>query len=197
MADLPRPHRLNPGDIAPVHSFRTIRGTEVDIMAQAMPTHIQFRRFAGCPVCNLHLRSLIQRKTEVDAAVREVVLFHSSVEELLIHAADLPFDVVADPDKTIYRAFGVESGRRAPLDRRAWPTIARSVVRTLPDAMTGRKPVPPLNPAGGRHGLPADFLITPDGCIEACKYGDHADDQWTVDDVLALVAWISPRSARA
>jgi peroxiredoxin len=197
MADLPRPHRLNPGDIAPVHSFRTIHGAVVDIIAQALPTHIQFRRFAGCPVCNLHLRSLIQRKTEVDAAVREVVLFHSSVEELLIHAADLPFDVVADPDKTIYRAFAVESDRRALLDRRAWPTIARSGVRTLPDAMTGHRPVPPLNPAGGRHGLPADFLITPDGCIEACKYGDHADDQWTVDDVLALVAWISPRSARA
>jgi peroxiredoxin len=184
MADLPEPHHLNPGSIAPVHSFRTIRGAEVDVKAQALPTHIQFRLFAGCPVCNLHLRSLVQRKTEIGAAVREVVLFHSSVEELLIHAADLPFDVVADPDKTIYRAFGVQSDRIA-LERRAWPTIA------------GHNPVPPLEPAGGRHGLPADFLVTPDGRIEACKYGNHADDQWTVDDVLALVAWISPRSARA
>ena len=195
MADLPRRHRLSPGDIAPVYSFRTIHGAVVDIKAQALPTHIQFRRFAGCPDCNLHLRSLLQRKPEIDAAVREVVLFRSSVEELLIHAADLPFDVVADPDKTIYRAFGVESNRRALLDRGA--TIARSVARSLPDAMTGHRPVPPFNPAGGRHGLPADFLVTPDGHVEACKYGDHADDQWTVDDVLALVAWISPRSARA
>lgn len=192
-----KPRRLNAGDVAPIRSFNSIRNTTIAVEEQDRPIHIQFRRFAGCPVCSLHLKSFVRRRAEITAAVREVVLFHSTVEDLLLHSADLPFDVVADPDKAIYRAFGVESGTRALLHRQAWPTIARSVARALPDVISGRKPSPPLNPAGGRYGLPADFLVTPDGRIEACKYGEHADDQWSVDDVLALATWITPHHARA
>jgi hypothetical protein len=33
-------------------------------------------------------------------------------------------------------------------------------------------------------GLPADFLIATDGRVRACKYGEHADDQWSVDELL-------------
>ena len=43
-----------------------------------------------------------------------------------------------------------------------------------------------LSPHGGRLGLPADFLIAPDGRVMAAKYGEHADDQWSVDEMLAL-----------
>jgi hypothetical protein len=35
--------------------------------------------------------------------------------------------------------------------------------------------------------LPADFLIAGDGRIIACKYGEHADDQWSVNELLSLV----------
>lgn len=35
-------------------------------------------------------------------------------------------------------------------------------------------------------GLPADFLIAPDGRVLACTYGAHANDQWSVDDLLLL-----------
>lgn len=40
---------------------------------------------------------------------------------------------------------------------------------------------------GGKHlGLPADFLIGSDGRVLAAKYGSHADDQWSVDELLDL-----------
>ena len=42
----------------------------------------------------------------------------------------------------------------------------------------------PIRPTGGLLGLPADFLIAPDGRIAALKYGQHAYDQWTVDELL-------------
>jgi hypothetical protein len=35
-------------------------------------------------------------------------------------------------------------------------------------------------------GLPADFLIGPDGRVRAVKYGRHAGDQWSVDDLLRV-----------
>jgi len=86
--------------------------------------HLQFRRFAGCPVCNLHLRSIVQRYAEITSAgVREVVVFHSSAAELREHVAGLPFAVVPDPQKRLYREFGVESAKRALLSPRAWLPI--------------------------------------------------------------------------
>jgi hypothetical protein len=38
----------------------------------------------------------------------------------------------------------------------------------------------------GSLGLSGDFLIAPNGRVVASKYGDHAYDQWTVDEVLEL-----------
>jgi hypothetical protein len=150
---------------------------------------LQFRRFAGCPVCNLHLRSIAQRHAElVAASIREVVVFHSTAAALLPHTHDLPFDVIADPNKELYTQFGVESARRALLDPRAWVPVLRGILHSLRAILRKRQPVPTVPPPGGRLGLPADFLITSGGRVLACKYGSHIYDQWSVDEILALAA---------
>jgi hypothetical protein len=137
-------------------------------------------------VCDFHLHTIVQRHSEILAAsILEVVVFHTSAEELLRYAGDLPFAVIADPDKRFYTDFGVESRRRALLDPRVWVPILRGVFRSLRAILRGN-PVPPLNPQGGRFGLPADFLIAGDGRVLACKYGSHAYDQWSVDEILSL-----------
>jgi hypothetical protein len=170
----------------------TTSGASVQI-PDHQPVHLQFRRFAGCPVCDLHLRSVARRHAELVAAgVREVVMFHSTAEELSAHAADLPFDVIADPDKRLYAEFGVESGTHALLDPRAWLPILRGIFLSLLAVLRQRQPIPAVNPHGGRFGLPADFLIASDGRVLACKYGAHAYDQWSVDEVLALAGRDSP-----
>jgi peroxiredoxin len=150
--------------------------------------HLQFRRFAGCPICDLHLRSFDRRHDEVVAAgIREIAVFHSTTEELLRHGAErLPFAVIADPDRRLYREFAVETGRQALFDPRAWPAILRAIARSVVLILRGKRKSPELSPHGGRFGLPADFLIAPDGRVLACKYGEHAFDQWSVDEVLKL-----------
>ncbi|WP_074310761.1 peroxiredoxin-like family protein [Singulisphaera sp. GP187] len=164
----------------------TISGGTVQI-PDDQRVHLQFRRFAGCPVCDLHLRSVARRHSELVAAgIREVVVFHSTAEELSAHASDLPFDVIADPDKRLYVEFGVESGTRALLDPRAWLPILRGIYRSFMAVVRKRQPIPTVNPHGGRFGLPAEFLIATDGRVLACKYGVYVYDQWSVDDVLAL-----------
>ncbi|MEV4750550.1 peroxiredoxin-like family protein [Streptosporangium sp. NPDC049248] len=122
------------------------------------------------------------------AGIREVVVFHSSAEELAEHATGLPFAVIADPDKKLYAEFGVEQAPRALLAPRVWPTIALAVVRGLWAIARRRERPPSIRPHGGRLGLPADFLIAPDGRVVTCKYGEHAYDQWPVDEVLTLAA---------
>ena len=109
--------KLTPGSIAPALVARTILGQSVRIPSDGAPyLHLQFRRFAGCPVCNFHLRTMSLRQPEIAAAgVRQIVFFHSSPEEMLEYQAQLPFDCIADPTKRYYRAYGVETSWRAVL----------------------------------------------------------------------------------
>lgn len=165
-----------------MRQFETVDGGLVRVPDPDRLVHLQFRRFAGCPVCNLHLRSVVARHDEIIASgVREVVFFHSPVDELRRHVTDLPFAVVADPDKRVYVEYGVESAPRALLDPRVWGPILRAVFTGI----VRRAPLPARSPAGGRIGLPADILIAPDGRVVASKHGEHAYDQWSVDEILA------------
>ncbi|MEV5705405.1 peroxiredoxin-like family protein [Actinoallomurus sp. NPDC052274] len=182
-------HRLHPGDVIRDRELTPVTGPAIRLPQPGHLVHVQFRRFAGCPVCNLHLRSIVRRHAEIEAAgIREVVLFHSPADELREYTPDLPFAVIADPDKRLYVEFGVESAKRALLNPRVWGTIGRAVLRNAWGIVRGRERAPAATPHGGRFGLPADFLIAADGTILACKYGDHAYDQWSVDELLALAS---------
>lgn len=183
--------RLSPGARVAARDLVSVDGRPVPLTGDGL-VHLQFRRFAGCPICNLHLRSIVVRHGELaEIGVREVVFFHSPASELADYAAGLPFPLIADPDLRVYREFGVERGARALADPRAWPTIIRGVARSLVAVLRRREALPASRQANGRLGLPADFLLAPDGTILAAKYGDHAADQWSVDDVLEL-AWAAP-----
>jgi peroxiredoxin len=182
------PSPIAPSRIVPPRVLEDLAGRPVPLPQEGALVHLQFRRFAGCPVCNLHLRSFARRHGELESAgVREIVLFHSPADELRPHTADFPFAIVADPDKRLYAEFGVTSSPRALLDPRAWLPILRAVAFAIGGLLAGTVRPPPAKPHGGRLGLPADFLIAPDGEMIASKYGVHVDDHWSVDDVLALV----------
>jgi hypothetical protein len=116
--------KIEVGVAVTTHELFDIHDKPVRIPDPERLVHLQFRRFAGCPICNLHMRSISRRHDEIVAAgVREVVVFHSSADAM--------------------REF---------------------------------------------QGLPADFLIGPDGRVLAVKYGSHADDQWSVDELLDLAS---------
>ncbi|MGO1973670.1 MAG: peroxiredoxin-like family protein [Propionibacteriaceae bacterium] len=182
--------RLGIGDAVRPRRLRTIRGEPVEVPAADALTHLSFRRFASCPICNVHLRTVVRRHTDiVEAGVRPVVVFHSPVDAMLPHQGDLPFATIADPDYALYREFGVEFSLRAVLDPRAWTAPLKAsawstALRELHDP--GGKPFSIRG--ASMLGLPAEFLIEPDGQVVAVKYGRHAADQWSVDDVLEIAA---------
>ncbi len=180
---------LGPGATVGSRGLTAVTGAPVTVPDRDRLIHVQFRRFAGCPICNLHLRSVVRRHAEIaQAGIREVVIFHSPAEELRDHVSDLPFAVIADPAKRLYTEFGVESAPRALLSPRAWGPTARAILRSAWTIARGRERAPARGPHGGRLGLPADFLIAPDGRVLAAKYGEHAYDQWSVDELLELAA---------
>ncbi len=164
-----------------------MRGEWLTVPTEAPLTHIQFRRFAGCPVCNLHLRSFIQRNSQIAASgIHEVVVFHSTAEALRKYESDLPFDVIPDPGKRLYLTFGVESRKGALLNVPTSKAIVCGIARSAVETIRGKRPLPPLDPEGGRNGLPADFLFRNDGLVIGVNYGEHASDQWSVDELLRI-----------
>jgi peroxiredoxin len=171
-------HKLRPGAVISSRELMTIRSKPIQLPDPAGVVHLQFRRYGGCPFCDLHLRSIDQRHQELVAAgIREVVVFQSSSAELLARKGDVPFAVVADPTRRLYAEFGVGSSPRALLDPHAWLAGVRAV--------TSKRPSLPASTQQAL-GLAADFLVAADGHVLACKYGVHAYDQWSVDDLLQL-----------
>lgn len=175
------------GDRIAGHSLLDVFGKLVAVPDGSRVTHLQFRRFAGCPICNLHLRSFVRRIGEIEAAgVQEAAVFHSTPEEMRRYEADLPFAVIGDPERKLYREFGVEGGPQSLANVRAVLAVLRAIGPVTGTLLRTGKLAANLSPHGGRLGLPADFLVAPDGRVMAAKYGEHADDQWSVDEVLAL-----------
>ena len=177
--------RVSVEDVLNHRELVTIHGDPVQIPEAQRLVHLQFRRYAGCPVCNLHLRSISRRHEEVLAAgIREIVVFHSSAETMLKLQGELPFAAIADPEKKLYSEFGVKrmsplAALKAALTPRSWLAAGRALWRA-----------PSLRGAAGKgeehFGLPADFLIGPAGWVLAAKYGKYVDDHWSVDEVLDL-----------
>ncbi|WP_243286255.1 peroxiredoxin-like family protein [Geothrix terrae] len=178
--------RLKVGTVVEPLELLGIHSEPIQIPDPDRMVHLQFRRFAGCPICKLHLRSIAVRHDELVAAgIREIAVFHSAPEALRRHDGALPFAVIGDPEKRLYMAFGIERSARSILDPRAWGAIVHGL------SVFG--PGPPDRGESGL-GLPADFLIAPGGRVIACKYGAHADDHWSVDELLWLASSEASRS---
>jgi len=169
--------KVQAGDTIQSREFVTALGESIMVPDWDALVHLQFRRFSGCPICNTHIAQFIRRHDEIKAAgVREIFFFHSSADEVLAIHKGLPFDAIADPGKVHYKQFGVEFSWRYALG----VLPLRALLRGLLHSKVARKR------RGGTFGLPADILIAPSGRVVAAKYGTHAFDQWSVDELLAF-----------
>lgn len=183
--------RLTAGDLIPSCKFVDAEGQDIQIPDPTRLVHLQFRRFAACVFCNIHLRSFESRHDEIAASeIREVVVFRSTTEQSQAHC-DVPYTLVLDPTGALYTAFGVEFGASAIFGPRA---ILIAVKNLVPSLLQRRIGLPPNGQrAEALLGIPADFLIGTDGRLLACEYGNHANDGWSVDELLARARQHAPQ----
>jgi len=176
----PIPTRLRAGQKAPPFSAPSLSHGPFSVPGDAAFIHLQFRRFAGCPICSLHLRSFARRQDELrQAGITEAAIFHSGADALSRYHVDLPFFIIPDEEKRLYAMYGLERSWSAMMHPKSMWAAMRGMVSS---------PNNPLDAAGGYLGLPADFLIDSEGNLLHVKYGDHADDHWELDEVLHLVS---------
>lgn len=170
--------KVKVGEFVLPKTLATISETFVEIPSNQRVTHIQFRRFASCPICNLHINSFMERHLDLVAnGIQEIVVFHSTQDEMLKRGGDVPFAMIADPAKELYKAFGVESSIMAIINPAAWISSVKGLAKF--------KKIP-YEKNQSFFGLPADFIISKSGEVVAAKYGIHADDHWEVDEVITM-----------
>lgn len=165
------------GTTIDVHTLFDSIGNEIVLPVPGRMTHLQFRRFAGCPVCNVHLSGFKGRYHELENyGINEIVFFRSSDHALRPYQAVMPFPLIGDPSGKRYKEFGVTHSYRSVADPRSWLSAIKGLLAgfALPESFDAA------------FGLPADFLISGDGNVLALKYGVHADDHWSVDEVIEL-----------
>ena len=169
------------GDIIPATTLNSVTGEPIKLPDPNRLVHLQFRRFVDCPICNTHITEMRGRAREIEAAgIKEVIVFHSSPKSIRSYQKDVPFVLVGDPKKALYKEFGVES------------SLGFLTLKSLGAAMRGVAHGHfGVRLSGGPFGLPGDFLIAPSGQIEALKYGTHAYDQWSVDELIALARGVA------
>jgi peroxiredoxin len=170
---------LRAGEQAPSITTRSVSGSEI-IVPDPLGAliHLQFLRFAGCPVCNLLLQHYINRSGEIrEAGIREIIVFHSEKRFIQDYHDRLPFEVIADPNRRFFNQYRVKISPLAILNPRAFPNLIRGYRLRA----AGKQDSSPF-------GLPAEFLIHATGRIVASHYGSHSSDQWSVDEVLQIAS---------
>ncbi len=167
------------GDLITNRVWQDVQGNQIIIPTPTGLTHLQFRRYSGCAVCNLHLQSFISRQQELRAAgINEIVIFNSGRERVLDDMAESPFPLIADPRKYLYSEFGVETSPLAVFNPRVWLPAIKGALKFGVQLPRDQETM---------NGLPADFLIDSQGKIIAAHYGTHAYDQWSIEELLKLV----------
>jgi peroxiredoxin len=130
------------GDLIRNRELVTIHGTRIPLPDPERLVHLQFRRYAGCPVCNMHLRSFAKRDSEIVAAgIKEVVVFHSSTEKMIEFQGQLPFAAIADPQKKLYAEVGADRKMSplAAMSPRSWATALNALARVHSSRSDGQR----------------------------------------------------------
>ncbi len=167
------------GELITNRVWQDVQGNQIIIPTPTGLTHLQFRRYSGCAVCNLHLQSFISRQQELRAAgIKVIVIFNSARERILEDMAESPFPIIADPRKYLYSEFGVETSPLAVFNPRVWLPAIKGALKFGVQLPRDQETM---------NGLPADFLIDSQGKIIAAHYGTHAYDQWSIEELLKLV----------
>jgi peroxiredoxin len=172
--------RRRAGELAPEVVLEAMDGSRLDCRRPGRPVVLSLTRYAGCPVCQLHVARLAAAMPEFRARGCAVwVVFQSTPARLreALQEWGPPFAAVADPAGGIYRAFG------------AAPSLAGWLhPRSLLAAVRARA-------AGRRHGrfegretqMPADFVLSPTGQLLLAHYGRDVGDGASVAALLKAV----------
>lgn len=153
-------------------------------------TAFVFVRHLGCIFCREQVKDLRAHASQIAAAGIQVVLVTPASTQrnaAFARDLDLPFPILADPERRAYAAFGFAEGTVGQL---LSPRVAaRSVEALLHGAVPGRR-------IGNSRQLPGAVIVDRDGRVRYRKVARDAADHLTTADLLAEAARIAAEDER-
>ncbi|MHB1136381.1 MAG: peroxiredoxin-like family protein [Coriobacteriia bacterium] len=145
--------------------------------ADGQPAVVVFGRYLGCPICQLQMddtKQGIEALTSKGAKVFYVLQSSKDTVTSLSEESDWPFEIVLDPQATIFADYGVRYGNPFKL---IGPGIGETVRR--------------MNAKGFKHGkfeghetqLPAVFIVGADRTIQFAHYAKNLADMPLPEDL--------------
>jgi peroxiredoxin Q/BCP len=159
--------RLKAGDAAPEFSI-----IDTDGVVRRLQDYdgkrllLSFHRYAACPMCNLHIHELTSNWNSLSSdGLQILAVFMSGSERLTdqFQSRGVPFPIAADPDCSMYTAYGIEYSVAGMLKSFVHP---RAMKAFFSGFMPGKIDATTLT-------LPADFLIGPDLRIRKAFYSTN------------------------
>jgi peroxiredoxin len=164
---------INVGEKVPSFDIRDVNGQKVEI-EEGKKYIISFHRYMGCVWCQMDIIKLLKEKDKLKEKGVEVIIFIQSPEEVvkeyLKDFPDFPFRLVPDPEKKVYKIFGVESGSFFDIIS---PT---ALLRTLKDSpLLSKYKFVKGGVKGDRYLRPAFFVVDNGLVIWSYKSKNVAD----------------------
>lgn len=183
--------RLRVGDRAPDVVLQSLDGARLNCSSPRIPAVVLFTRYAGCPICQLHVSHIAQAMPEFRARSCGVwMIFQSTQQHLEAAMAEWNpgFSAVADPAAHLYDAFAAGSSMAGFIHPRSLLAVVRAIR------------------AGKRHGrfegremqMPAGFVLESSGRLAFARYGRHVGDDAPIVELLAAIDSMNsrPRTGR-
>lgn len=145
------------------------------------PASITFLRYFGCPFCQAFVGRLVQKAEAFDEADASVVLIGQGTAGQAMGFTGprrVPFEMLVDPDRSAYRAFGLDEGGPAQL------LAPAAVVSWVGVQVRGE------GRQGGLHGgslaqMPGTFVVDTGGVVRFAHRNRHQADDPDLGAVLA------------
>ena len=139
---------------------------------------LSFFRYASCPACNLRIHELTKVYDELqEKGLSILAVFESPKESISQYVGknDLPFPIIPDPDRNLYKQFGVDS---------SWIKFVLGAPTVMKALLNG---IFPGKMEGDLAMVPADFLIDEDGSIHTAYYGKNIGDHIPIEQIKSFI----------
>jgi len=174
--------KLKVGTSAPQFEAIDIYGNTVSLSSHnKSKIFLAFMRYAGCPVCNFRMHELIEKFDSLKSLGFDLIVVYESepatLKEYLIERK-VPFSVIGDPKRKLYKKFGVESSFGKTLKS----AFKKQTYTAKREGSKGNSHKPKRE--GKLTSIPADFIISRDGMIEIAHYGKSISDHFPLNYIL-------------
>ena len=104
--------KLKVGDMAPLFKLESYNAGTVDLseLIGKQKIALIFSRYFGCPICQVDLKHLLDRKAEIEGKGAKILYITQSGEEIgkkFVEEKDISFPVIPSSKEELYAEYGL------------------------------------------------------------------------------------------